>query len=103
MIPAGGGQPVGEVYAHPGSPAWIFMSVALTATPYNGRATCLLARADGTTTRVGDFPLRDGRGNWGVAVPVDLTRYSGARLTTADGTVLATARLEQGKVVTPEG
>ena len=103
MIPAGGGQPVGEVYAHPGSPAWIFMSVALTGTPYNGRATCLLERADGTTTRVGDFPLRDGRGNWGVAVPVDLTRYSGARLTAADGTVLATAQLQKAKVVTPEG
>ncbi|MFJ9563090.1 hypothetical protein ACIRQQ_23980 [Streptomyces fuscichromogenes] len=102
MIPAGGGQPVGEVYAHPGSPAWIFVSVALPGTPYNGRVTCLLARADGTTTRVGDFPLRAGRGNWGVAVPVDLTRYSAARLTAADGTVLATARLEQGKVLAPQ-
>lgn len=102
MIPAGGGEPVGEVYAHPGSPAWMFVSVALPGTPYNGRITCLLERADGTTTRVGDFPVRDGRGNWGVAVPVDLTRYSSTRLTSADGTVLATARLEQGKVVTPE-
>ncbi|MER5788352.1 zf-HC2 domain-containing protein [Streptomyces sp. NPDC001980] len=102
MIPAGGGQPVGEVYAHPGSPAWMFVSVALPGTPYNGRVTCLLARADGTSTRVGDFPLRDGRGNWGVAVPVDLTRYSAARLTSADGSVLATAQLQKGKVVTPE-
>ncbi|MER6085712.1 zf-HC2 domain-containing protein [Streptomyces sp. NPDC001833] len=102
MIPAGGGEPVGEVYAHPGSPAWMFVSVALTATPLNGRVTCLLARADGTTTRIGDFPVRDGRGNWGVAVPVDLTRYSAAHLTSSDGSVLATARLQKGKVVTPE-
>ncbi|MEW1772473.1 zf-HC2 domain-containing protein [Streptomyces sp. NPDC086777] len=102
MIPAGGGEPVGEIYAHPGSPAWMFVSVALPGTPYQDRVTCLLARADGTATRIGDFPLRGGRGNWGVAVPVDLTRYSAARLTSADGTVLATARLQKGKVVTPE-
>ncbi|MER7835774.1 zf-HC2 domain-containing protein [Streptomyces sp. NPDC096040] len=102
MTPAGGGQPVGEVYAHPGSPAWIFMSVALTGTPYTGKVTCLLERADGTTTRVGDFPLRDGRGNWGVVVPVDLTKYTGARLASPDGTVLATAQLQKGKVVAPE-
>ncbi|MEU2421695.1 zf-HC2 domain-containing protein [Streptomyces sp. NPDC007851] len=102
MIPAGGGQPVGEVYAHPGSPAWMFVSVALPGAPYTGKVTCLLERADGTTTRVGDFPVRDGRGNWGVAVPVDLTGYSDARLTTADGTVLATAHLQHAKVVTPE-
>ncbi|WP_406433770.1 zf-HC2 domain-containing protein [Streptomyces sp. NBC_00631] len=102
MIPAGGGRPVGEVYAHPGSPAWIFVSVALTGTPYNGRVTCLLARADGTTTRVGDFPLRGGHGNWGVAVPVDLTKYSAARLASPDGTVLAAAQLQKAKVVEPE-
>ncbi|MEU9342201.1 hypothetical protein AB0D74_13405 [Streptomyces sp. NPDC048278] len=103
MIPPGGGRPVGEIYAHPGSPAWMFVSVALPGTPYDGRVTCLLARADGTTTRVGDFPLRDGRGNWGAAVTVDLTKYSAARLAAADGSVLATAQFQQGKVVAPEG
>ncbi|MEU0970640.1 hypothetical protein ABZ357_36455, partial [Streptomyces sp. NPDC005917] len=102
MTPPGGGQPVGEIYAHPGSPAWIFMSVALTPTPYTGKVTCFLEHADGTTTRVGDFPLRDGRGDWGVAVPVDLTKYTGVRLTSPDGTVLATAQLQKGKVVAPE-
>ncbi|MGW7419369.1 zf-HC2 domain-containing protein [Streptomyces sp. NPDC054813] len=102
MTPAGGGQPVGEVYAHPGSPGWIFMSVALTGTPYTGKVTCLLERADGAAVRVGEFPLRAGRGNWGVAVPVDLTKYTGARLTSAAGTVLATAELQKGKVVAPQ-
>lgn len=105
MTPAGhGGQPVGEVYAHPGAPGWIFVSVALTrpGTRYTGTVTCLLLRADGTSVRVGDFPLRDGHGTWGVAVPVDLNRYSGARLTSSDGTVLATAQLQKGQVLTPE-
>ncbi|MEV5954199.1 zf-HC2 domain-containing protein [Streptomyces sp. NPDC051987] len=102
MIPAGGGQPVGEVYAHPGSPAWMFVSVTLPGAPHDGKVTCLLERADGTTTRVGDFPLRAGRGDWGVAVPVDLTRYSAARLASPDGTVLATAHLQKARVVEPE-
>ncbi|KUN20076.1 hypothetical protein AQJ11_30415 [Streptomyces corchorusii] len=105
MTPAGhGGQPVGELYAHPGTPGWLFVSVALTrpGTRYTGTATCFLERADGTSVRVGDFPVRDGHGNWGVAVPVDLTRYSGARLTSPDGTVLATTQLREGQVVTPK-
>ncbi|MGW7242301.1 hypothetical protein [Streptomyces sp. NPDC054804] len=102
MTPAGGGHPVGEVYAHPGSPGWIFMSVALTGTPYTGKVTCLLERADGATVRVGEFPLRAGRGNWGVAVSVDLTKYSGARLTSPAGAVLATAELQKGTVVAPQ-
>ncbi|PKW06667.1 hypothetical protein SAMN05428944_6271 [Streptomyces sp. 1222.5] len=105
MTPAGGGaEPVGEVYAHPGSPGWLFVSVALTGsgTPYDGQVTCLLERADGTTVRAGDFPVRDGHGAWGVAVPHDLSGFSGARLTAADGTVLATAQLEKGRVVTPQ-
>ncbi|MET7428742.1 hypothetical protein ABZT16_07070 [Streptomyces flaveolus] len=105
MTPAGrGGEPVGEVYAHPGSPGWIFVSVAMTrpGTRYTGTVSCLLERTDGTRVRVGDFALRDGHANWGVAVPVDLTRYSGARLTSPDGTVLATAQLRKGEVRTPE-
>ncbi|MEV7149570.1 zf-HC2 domain-containing protein [Streptomyces sp. NPDC093084] len=103
MIPAGGGEPVGEIYAHPGSPAWMFVSVALAGTSYTGRVTCLLARADGTTTRIGDFSLRNGRGSWGAAAPVDFTRYAAAHLAKSDGSVLATARLQKGEVVTPEG
>lgn len=98
------GQSSGEVYAHPGPPGWIFMSVALTGpgAPYTGKVACFLERSDGTTVRVGDFPLRDGRGDWGVAVPVDLTGYSAARLTSPDGTVLATAHLQKGEVSTQE-
>ncbi|MEW2511711.1 hypothetical protein [Streptomyces sp. NPDC046870] len=105
MTPAGrGGPSAGEVYAHPGTPGWMFLTVALTrpGTRYTGTVTCFLERADGTSVRVGDFPVRDGHGAWGVAVPVDLTRYSGARLASSDGTVLATAQLRKAQVVTPE-
>ncbi|MER5751837.1 zf-HC2 domain-containing protein [Streptomyces sp. NPDC002088] len=100
----GGTEPVGEVYAHPGNPGWVFMDVELTGpgTPYSGRATCLLERSDGTTVRVGAFDLRDGRGQWGGSAAVDLAAVSGARLVSADGTVLASARLQTGQVVTRE-
>ncbi|UFR05571.1 hypothetical protein KBP30_32330 [Streptomyces sp. Go40/10] len=105
MTAAGhGGEPVGEVYAHPGTPAWIFVSVALTrpGTRYTGTVTCLLERADGASVRAGAFALRDGHGNWGIALSEDLNRYSGARLTSSDGTVLATAPLRKAQVLTPE-
>ncbi|MEV6050061.1 hypothetical protein [Streptomyces sp. NPDC052107] len=98
-----GGGKVGEVYAHPGTPGWIFVSVD-SAGPrgaYTGKVTCLLQHSDGTTVRVGAFPLTAGRGEWGVAAPGDLSTLSGARLTTPGGTVLATAHLEMGHVVEP--
>ncbi|MGA5040618.1 hypothetical protein ACPCA8_26735 [Streptomyces capoamus] len=103
MTPAGrGGQDVGEVYAHPGPPGWIFVSVALTGSRHDGPVTCYLDRPDGTSLRAGDFTLRDGHGNWGVAVPGDLTRYSAARLVSSDGTVLATAQLQKAQVTTSQ-
>ncbi|MFF8992055.1 hypothetical protein ACF09H_19320 [Streptomyces sp. NPDC014983] len=99
-----GGPSIGEVYAHPGSPGWIFVTVDLAGhgTAYTGRVSCVLERSDGTTVRVGDFSVRDGRGHWGATAPVDPDSVSGARLTSADGTVLARARLQTGHVLTPE-
>ncbi|MFG3204491.1 hypothetical protein [Streptomyces sp. NPDC048192] len=105
MTSAGhGGQAAGEVYAHPGSPGWVFVSVALAGPrhSYTGRVICLLEHSDGTSVRVGDFPLTGGRGQWGVAAPGDLSTLTGARLTAPDGTVLATAQLHKGQVVQSE-
>ncbi|MGW2644527.1 hypothetical protein ACWC2T_06290 [Streptomyces sp. NPDC001393] len=104
MNSALGGGKIGEVYAHPGVPGWIFVSVDAAGPrgSYTGKVTCLLEHSDGTTVRVGDFPLTAGRGEWGVAAPGDLSTLSGARLTTPGGTVLATARLEMGHVVQPQ-
>ncbi|MFF4042257.1 hypothetical protein [Streptomyces sp. NPDC001816] len=102
--PHGAEPSAGEVYAHPGPPGWLFMSVDLTGThaSYTGKVTCLLEHADGTTTRVGDFALRDGQGHWGTATPIDPTTVTGTRLTAPDGTVLATADLRIGQVQAPE-
>ncbi|MEU9112229.1 hypothetical protein AB0D04_10630 [Streptomyces sp. NPDC048483] len=87
------GQPAGEIYAHPGSPSLVFMTVDLddAGIPYTGKVTCLLERTDGTTVRLGTFTLHDGYGYWGAQASVDLSTITGARLTTADGRILATA------------
>jgi hypothetical protein len=87
------GKPTGEIYAHPGSPGWVYMSVDLAdaGVPYTGSVSCLLVRGDGSTVRVGSFTLHDGYGYWGSPAPVDPAALSGARLTASDGTVLATA------------
>ncbi|MYR02710.1 MULTISPECIES: zf-HC2 domain-containing protein [unclassified Streptomyces] len=101
---AADGSPIGEVYAHPGSPGWIFVSVDLAGhgSAYSGRVSCVLERSDGTTVRVGDFTVRNGQGHWGAQAPVDADAVSGARLTSADGTVLARAHLQTGHVLTRE-
>ncbi|MGW1377443.1 hypothetical protein ACWD6P_24675 [Streptomyces sp. NPDC002446] len=87
-------QPVGEIFAHTGSPAWMYLSVDLddAGIPYSGKVTCLLERTNGTTVRVGTFALHDGYGYWGAPLAVDPSTLSGARLVATDGTVLATAR-----------
>ncbi|MFF4834480.1 anti-sigma factor family protein [Streptomyces sp. NPDC001315] len=91
--------PAGEIYAHPGDPGkpgWIYMSVDLAAagTPYSGKVVCQLERSNGTSIRVGTFSLREGRAEWGAAAPVDPEALSGARLTSSDGTVLATGHFD---------
>ncbi|MER6026832.1 hypothetical protein [Streptomyces sp. NPDC001851] len=102
---AASGRSVGEFYAHPGSHAWVFMSVDLAGrrSSYTGTVSCLLERADGSMVDVGSFSVRGGRGDWGVGAPGDLSAVLRARLTSPDGTVLATAQLEKGQVVEPEG
>jgi hypothetical protein len=99
-----GGRPVGEVYARPGNPGWVFMTLELSGHggSYSGTVTCLLVRADGTTDRLGDFTVRNGHGYWGASIAFGPKSLSGARLTSADGSVLATARLQTGQVLTPE-
>ncbi|MER6128625.1 zf-HC2 domain-containing protein [Streptomyces sp. NPDC001795] len=90
------GKPTGEIYAHPGSRGWVYMSVDLAdaGIPYSGKVTCLLERHDGTTVRVGAFTVHGGYGYWGGPASVDPSVLSGARLTSPDGAVLATAHFD---------
>ncbi|MEU5210328.1 hypothetical protein [Streptomyces sp. NPDC020742] len=86
-------SPVGEIYVHPGPPAWVYMSVDLAdaGATHDGKTSCVLVRKDGSTVRIGAFTLHGGYGYWGAPASVDPATLSGARLTTPDGTVLATA------------
>ncbi|MFJ5551005.1 hypothetical protein [Streptomyces sp. NPDC093225] len=94
------GRSVGEINAHPAVPGpadadgWVYMSVDMddAGVPYDGPVSCLLVRSDGSTVRLGSFRLHEGYGYWGSPAAVNAGSLAGARLTTPDGTVLATAR-----------
>jgi anti-sigma-K factor RskA len=78
MIAAADHDNVGEVYVYSGDQHWMYMSVDLESG--NDTVICQLVDSNGHITTVGSFRLADGYGS-----PV------GARLVTANGTVLATA------------
>ncbi|MFF4213958.1 anti-sigma factor family protein [Streptomyces sp. NPDC001796] len=85
-------QSTGEVFAHPGAPGWVYMTVDLAdaGIPYSGAVSFQLERDDGSSVRVGSFTLHDGYGYWGGPAPVDPSALTGARLMSSDGRVLAT-------------
>jgi hypothetical protein len=83
-------QAVGKVFLYNGSPRWVYMSVYLETA--KGPVTCELVGKDGRVTKVGTFSMDDGYGAWGSADPVDNGPITAARLVSANGKVLATAR-----------
>jgi hypothetical protein len=82
-------QAVGLVFVYKRTPWWMYMSVNLGGVG-NATVKCQLEHADGKFTTIGNFRLYDGYGTWG-------SPYStgggivGARLLSANNTVLATA------------
>jgi hypothetical protein len=80
---------VGQVFVFNGQPRWMYMSVDLEAG--NDTVICQLVGADGHITTVGSFRLADGYGSWGSPAWTGDGAPVGARLVTANGTVLATA------------
>jgi hypothetical protein len=57
----------------------------------NDTVICQLVSADGHITTVGTFRLADGYGSWGSPAWTGSGAPVGARLVSANGTVLATA------------
>ncbi len=80
---------VGRVFMYNGESRWMYMSVDLESG--NGTVICQLVGADGHITTVGSFRLTDGYGSWGSPAWTGDGPPVGARLVTANGTVLATA------------
>ena len=83
-------QKAGKIYLYDGSPRWLYMGVAA---PGGGDDTvvCQLVARGGRTITVGSFKLNGGYGAWGSPDPVAAGDVTGARITSMDGTVLATA------------
>lgn len=82
-------QTAGKVFVYDGNPGWMYMSVDVTST--TGNVICQVRGRDGRVTTVGAFWLDNGYGSWGAAVPEGTGPVTGARLLSANGTVLATA------------
>ena len=80
---------VGQVFMYNGETRWMYMSVDLEFG--DDTVICQLVGADGHITTVGSFRLADGYGSWGSPAWTVDGPPVGARLVTANGTVLATA------------
>ncbi|GGO81373.1 zf-HC2 domain-containing protein [Wenjunlia tyrosinilytica] len=85
-----GAHQVGEIFAHPGSPGWVYMHVDFDDGS-SGKVTCQLIHHDGSTVNAGSFTMKDGYGYWAAPSHSNPSDLSGARLLAADGSVLATA------------
>lgn len=83
-------QTAGKIFAYAGNPGWLYMSVDVNSG--TGNVICQVLGRDGRVTTVGSFRLENGYGSWGSAMPAGTGALAGARLLSADGTVLATAR-----------
>jgi hypothetical protein len=82
---------VGQVFVYNRSPWWMYMSVNMEGQG-NATVTCQLQMANGRFQNVGQFRLTDGYGAWGSSpYTAGPGAILGARLLSANGTVLATA------------
>ena len=81
-------QHVGHVFYYTRDPGWLYMSVDLGSG--DGLVTCQVIDSEGRVATVGSFKLADGYGAWGSPDPGELGELAGARLVSANGTVLAT-------------
>jgi hypothetical protein len=82
-------QEVGNVFVYLGTSPWVYMSVDMGSG--NNFVTCEVVGKNGQVTVIGSFYLAGGYGSWGSQDPGNLGTVSGARLVSADGTVLASA------------
>jgi hypothetical protein len=83
-------QTVGTIFIYGGSQQWLSMSVDIGSR--TGTVICQLVSRGGSVLTLGSFWLDAGYGAWGSPGPVSHGQFTGARLVSADGTILATAR-----------
>jgi hypothetical protein len=84
---------IGQVFTYEGTPSWVWMSIAMTNANV-GTVWCQLETQSGTFIPIGEFQLSGGKGSWGGQLKVDPNTVVGARLTSDEGTVLASASFD---------
>jgi hypothetical protein len=82
-------EDVGNIFIYSGRSRWLYMSVDLESG--NEAVWCQVVGKDGQVTTVGSFQLADGYGSWGSPDPGAPGPLAGARIVSANGTVLASA------------
>jgi hypothetical protein len=94
-------QPAGKIFLYKGDPRWLYMDVDMDPDAGvdvgNGTVICQLETSDGHIVTVGSFHLDGGYGSWGSPDPIEAASVIGARLTSLNGTVLATASFTAAK------
>lgn len=89
LVAASDHDPVGQVFVYNGQTQWMYMTVDIESG--NDTVICQLVGADGHVTTIGSFQLANGYGSWASPASTGDGTPVGARLVTANGTVLATA------------
>jgi hypothetical protein len=87
----------GKIFLYDGNPRWLYMAVDTGASMSSGTVICQLEATGGRIITIGSFRLDSGYGSWGSPDPVDPGSVTGARLTSPNGTVLATASFTAAK------
>ena len=88
-------QTAGKIYIYDGTPRWLYMGVDTHAST-SENVVCQLVARGGHVITIGTFRIDGGYGAWGSPDPVAASNLTGARLTTMDGTILATASFTTG-------
>jgi anti-sigma factor RsiW len=85
------GRALGHVWLSAGAPSWIYMT--LDDANVSGEAWCDVTLKSGRVLDVGVFTLKDGYGAWAARVTAGASSVASAKVTDANGRVLASATL----------
>jgi hypothetical protein len=86
------GRVVGSVMVSPGSPPWLLMTIQ--GGQWEGTVTCQVTLSSGRVVTVGTFSLSSAYPSWTAPLPTTGGSVVSARLIDAQGSVLASARLQ---------
>lgn len=90
VLLSAGRQTVGTIFFYGESRQWLSMSVDLRSR--TGIVICQLVSPGGNVVTLGSFWLDAGYGTWASPGPLSHGQFTGARLVSTDGIILATAR-----------